>query len=261
MQSEDEQLARAIAASMGHEIDPNAPPPPRQQQQRNQHTTTRRPKHDPTSPYQSLSDGRCIIRRIVPDDNSCLFSAVGYVFQGTRSTGSSLRSIVADAVLGDPIEWNEAILGKDPLEYSAWIQNPMRWGGAIELSILSKAFDAEIAAFDVQTKRAYIYGEGSGYEKRALLLYDGLHYDALALCSREGGEEDEDTTLFAVGSETMEAVMEAASKLVARFHEAKQFTDVANFQLRCGVCKIGLRGEREATQHAQQTGHTQFTEY
>lgn len=36
------------------------------------------------------------------------------------------------------MQWNEAVLGKSPVEYCAWIQHPDKWGGAIELSILSK---------------------------------------------------------------------------------------------------------------------------
>lgn len=42
---------------------------------------------------------------------------------------------------------------------------------------------------------------------------------------------------------------------------ARQYTDTANFTLRCGVCYIGVRGEKEAAEHAQQTGHQNFSEY
>lgn len=44
-------------------------------------------------------------------------------------------------------------------------------------------------------------------------------------------------------------------------NEARQFTDVAKFTLRCGVCKIGVKGESEAVEHAKKTGHTDFSEY
>lgn len=33
----------------------------------------------------TLSDGSCVVRRKVDDDNSCLFSAVAYVMEGKRS--------------------------------------------------------------------------------------------------------------------------------------------------------------------------------
>ena len=42
-------------------------------------------------------------------------------------------------------------------------------------------FGREIAAHDIQTKRCDVYGSGEGYQERVMLIYDGLHYDALAL--------------------------------------------------------------------------------
>ena len=44
-------------------------------------------------------------------------------------------------------------------------------------------------------------------------------------------------------------------------HEARQFTDTANFTLRCGVCQLGIVGEKEAVEHAKATGHQRFSEY
>jgi len=81
--------------------------------------------------------------------------------------------------------------------------------GAIELSILSEYYGREIAAYDIQTTRCDLYGQVSdlsspyvlvpnlliyssvlhpltqekNYSERAMLIYDGLHYDALAVSS------------------------------------------------------------------------------
>ena len=41
-------------------------------------------------------------------------------------------------MLADSSTYNEAFLGKKPQEYASWIKDPSKWGGAIELSILSK---------------------------------------------------------------------------------------------------------------------------
>ena len=30
---------------------------------------------------------------------------------------------------------------------------------------------------------------------------------------------------------------------------------------RCGVCQIGVKGEKEAVEHAKATGHQNFSEY
>lgn len=64
-----------------------------------------------------------------------------------------------------------------------------------------------------------------------------------------------------VGSIDGEAAAAAAAELVAACHGARQFTDIANFTLRCGVCLIGLKGEKEAVEHAKATGHQNFAEY
>lgn len=50
---------------------------------------------------------------------------------------------------------------------------------------VARYFGREIAAYDVQTKRCDLYGQGEGYSERVMLIYDGLHYDALAVA---GGE-------------------------------------------------------------------------
>jgi ubiquitin thioesterase OTU1 len=44
-------------------------------------------------------------------------------------------------------------------------------------------------------------------------------------------------------------------------HEARQFTDTANFTLRCGICQLPVKGEKEAVEHAKATGHQRFGEY
>jgi ubiquitin thioesterase OTU1 len=126
---------------------------------------------------------------------------------------------------------------------------------------LSKYLKKEIAAFDIQTERVDIYGQGEGYSERVMLVYDGLHYDALAVAAGVGTAESRDVVSMPVTSSKIEAVMAGAARLVAKAHKQRQFTDTANFTLRCGVCKIGLKGEKEAVMHAQSTGHQNFTEY
>lgn len=44
-------------------------------------------------------------------------------------------------------------------------------------------------------------------------------------------------------------------------HDAKQFTDVGKFTLRCTACQLGLVGQAQAQKHAQETGHVNFSEY
>ena len=39
----------------------------------------------------TLPDGTAVVRRVIDADNSCLFNAVGYVMQGSRSRAPALR--------------------------------------------------------------------------------------------------------------------------------------------------------------------------
>ena len=41
----------------------------------------------------TLPDGTAVVRRVIDADNSCLFNAVGYVMQGSRSRAPALRSV------------------------------------------------------------------------------------------------------------------------------------------------------------------------
>lgn len=43
------------------------------------------------------------------------------------------------------------------------------------------------------------YGESEGYAERVLLIYDGLHYDAMAVAAFEGAPEELDITVLQVG--------------------------------------------------------------
>eukprot|EP00879_Flechtneria_rotunda_P011124 GHRR01011621.1.p1 GENE.GHRR01011621.1~~GHRR01011621.1.p1 ORF type:complete len:261 (+),score=91.75 GHRR01011621.1:25-783(+) len=208
-----------------------------------------------------LPDGSCVVRRVIPSDNSCLFTAVGYVMEHNRHMAQQLRTVIANAVVSDPATYNDGFLGQNNEDYCKWITNMKHWGGGIELAILSAHYGREIDAYDIQTKRCDRYGEQEGYRERVMLIYDGLHYDALAVSAFEGAPEDLDITILQTGTLENDAAESGAQKLVAACHEARQFTDIANFTLRCGVCQIGLKGEKEAVEHAKATGHQNFAEY
>jgi ubiquitin thioesterase OTU1 len=93
-----------------------------------------------------------------------------------------------------------------------------------------------------------------------MLLYDGLHYDAMALAKPGAARGDDATIVRSTGPEAAEADAKARA-VVEQAHAARQFTDTANFALRCLVCQLGLKGEKEAVEHAKATGHQNFGEY
>jgi len=170
------------------------------------------------------SRGPKFVRRVIDADNSCLFNAVGYVFERNRKAAPRLRTVIANTVLGDPGRWTEAVLGKPPSDYCQWIKNSENWGGEIELAILCHFFSAEIVVVDIQTLHCYKYG--SEYNQRVFLLYDGVHYDALAE-EAEGADsgakpEETDTTIF---DKSDESKIASAVDVAADLKEVDQLID------------------------------------
>lgn len=112
-------------------------------------------------------------------DNSCLFNAVAYCLEGAvsrkKNRAPNLRRVVADFISSDPILYNQAYLGQKNSDYVKWILDSKSWGGAIELSILSKVYGIQICAFDVKSMRKDVYGEGNDYKSQIFLIYDGIH--------------------------------------------------------------------------------------
>ncbi|GAA6057772.1 hypothetical protein JCM3770_006838 [Rhodotorula araucariae] len=213
------------------------------------------------------ADGGFLVLRQVPDDNSCLFRAVGLVLNpGETDVAASLRRVVAGAIQADPAEYSEAVLGRPPAQYIETILKRSSWGGAIELAVFAKHFRTEIWSIDVQTGRVDRFGEGAEFETFALIVYSGIHYDSLTFSFSPPQPStsfpplnlDFDTTVF---PRYQEHLLESAQKLVAQLRAQHAYTDTASFTLKCGDCGQALTGEKEARRHAETTGHTSFTEY
>jgi len=137
-----------------------------------------------------------MIRRCVPADNSCLFASVGYAVNRDKASANELRQLVTGFVMSDPENYNEIFLGKTPSEYCEWIMQNSSWGGAIELSILAKAFSLEICAVSIQNLRADVFGEDLDFDNRIYVIYDGIHYDVLVRNTDESAAEGSDATIF-----------------------------------------------------------------
>lgn len=140
--------------------------------------------------------------------------------------------------------------GRPPQEYAAWIMKPESWGGGIELSILCKQYSMEIDVIDIKNTRIEKFGEE--HSNRILLLYDGIHYDALF-------EEDspKPRTIFPSANDD---ILARALALAEKENANRQFTDTKNFKLKCLNCSRGLNGALDAKEHAELTGHVNFGE-
>ncbi|RMD39571.1 hypothetical protein DV735_g5558, partial [Chaetothyriales sp. CBS 134920] len=164
--------------------------------------------------------------------------------------------------------YSAAVLdNKEPADYCRWIQGSNSWGGQVELVILAKYFGVEIFAIDVQHGRVDRYNEDEDEgvsrrrrrRNRCLVVYSGIHYDAVALnVGGSAGLPEADVKQFA--PEEKERVLEAALELCARLRERHYYTDTARFKIRCNDCGARVVGEHGATEHATRTGHYNFGE-
>ncbi|XP_015524317.1 ubiquitin thioesterase Otu1 [Neodiprion pinetum] len=197
-----------------------------------------------------------LMKQIVPADNSCLFTSVGYVLNGKVDTtcASFMRDIIAESVSSNPEEYSEAILGRPNGEYCEWIKKADSWGGAIELAILSWFYGLEIAVVDSINAIINRFGEDQHYAQRVFLMFDGIHYDPLYLEPLDGGSIQ---TIFPTSDDTL---LIQATELAREAKSSRQYTDVQKFTLKCMVCNVMLNGQLAAQQHAKDTGHMNFGE-
>ncbi|KAI5817491.1 hypothetical protein BZA77DRAFT_34629 [Pyronema omphalodes] len=207
------------------------------------------------SPEVVLPGRGKVLLRVMPDDNSCLFRAISYVVTLGLCPVEDLRQAVVDAIRGDTIRYNEAVLEKSVDDYCRWIKTETSWGGGIELGILSNHFGVEIVAIDVQSLAVLRFNEGCG--TRAFVVYSGIHYDALVLNPTSSGDPGEDIKQFDLSDK---AILTAAVELCKKLQDRNYYTDTKRFSLRCGDCGKAIKGQEQATEHAKQTGHTNFTQ-
>ncbi|EGN93271.1 hypothetical protein SERLA73DRAFT_189819 [Serpula lacrymans var. lacrymans S7.3] len=217
-----------------------------------------------TGPDSVATDGGFLIHRVVPDDNSCLFSSVAIVFEQDIAKATHVRKIVADGIRSDMETYSEAILGCPRDQYIATILKPSTWGGAIELSVLAKHYATEIASVDVETGRIDRFEPPTDMQSgnRCILVYSGIHYDAASLSPMEDAPPEWHQTVFPiVAADAQDPILGAAKKLVDILRSKRAFTNTSTFDLKCQDCGQGLKGEKGAREHAQQTGHVRFGEY
>ncbi|KAI6045728.1 hypothetical protein EDC04DRAFT_3104352 [Pisolithus marmoratus] len=217
-----------------------------------------------TPAFVETSESSVLVHRVVPDDNSCLFSSVALIFEQDITKAQKMRQIVADGIRSNAETYNDAILGMHRDKYISTILKPSTWGGAIELAVLANYFGTEITSIDVETGRIDRFTPSPEKSRgdRCILIYSGIHYDAATLSPMVGAPAEWDQTVFPIMStDEDDPVLEAGKKLAAILRERKAFTNTATFDLKCEICGKGLRGEKEARAHAQETGHTRFGEY
>lgn len=200
----------------------------------------------------------------MPDDNSCLFTAVGGALRGLQPspegyTPDQLRRIIVDHIRDNPEKYSEAILGSSTERYCARMLRPDSWGGAIELGILSETFGLEICSVDVRTNNIFKFGEGQ-YDLRCVIIYSDIHYDRVAEVFVEDQEEMEfDVTRWAVDSSdhVLQHTKEMCRKLKEEHH---YYTDTSGFVVMCNDCGWIGQGQKALAEHSLKTGHANISE-
>ncbi|KAI4827909.1 hypothetical protein KUCAC02_031266 [Chaenocephalus aceratus] len=127
---------------------------------------------------------------------------VYYVVEGgvyDPACAPEMRGLIAQIVSSDTTAYSEAVLGKTNEDYCTWIRRDDTWGGAIEVSILSKFYQCEICVVDTQTKET-------------------------------PGSDAPPLTIF---STTDDVILALALELADEARRKRQFTDVNRFALRC----------------------------
>jgi len=85
-------------------------------------------------------------KECVRADGNCLFNCATLALEGTVDKPQEMRETIASIMLSDPLTYSKEELGKDPLEYVAWITgSSSAWGGIPELKALSQLYECEFA--------------------------------------------------------------------------------------------------------------------
>ncbi|KAK3689970.1 hypothetical protein B0T22DRAFT_183049 [Podospora appendiculata] len=198
--------------------------------------------------------GGFIILRVMPDDNSCMFTAFGGAI-GLENPSQILRQQVAEYILEHPDKYNKAILGDEPTTYTARMKRMDTWGGAIELSILSDIYSIEISSIDVKSLRVDRFGEGK--DNRVIILYSGIHYDRIAFCMDLSYPVEVDVTKWQTDDDE---VLVKARQLAQQLQKVHYYTDTTDFVIKCEICNWIGQGTRDASKHERETKHSQFGE-
>jgi hypothetical protein len=191
------------------------------------------------------------IKFSIPGDHSCLFNAVSYCCTGLTDQASELREHCIDAITNQPDEYTAAMLGQPPDLYCEWIASPQHWGGYIEIVILSRFFEVEIAVVHIRDC-TIVPVNGCGATKRIYILFDGLHYDSI-LFQRSGGGDS------AVVSSDDDRATDFAVQIARKRQLKKAYCVDRTKMVQCDQCAKLLRGEQEAEAHRRKTGHCGFT--
>lgn len=208
-------------------------------------------------PEVPIRDGSSyLVHRVMPDDNSCLFRAIGKCVLGdSLDAAVELRSIVAQTIQAQPEKYTAVILEQNPDRYCEWIQTPDAWGGGIEIGIIAEAFGIEVFAINISDGSVQKFNEGAS-KLRSYLIYSGIHWDCLVEnCAGKNGPGEIDVAQFDTFDDE---ILQKGLEIGATLKRGNYYTDVKKFGIVCNTCGWQGTGETSATAHYTETKHTDF---
>ena len=200
-----------------------------------------------------------VVRRVVPNDNSCLFYALAYLSEGASASPAveqRLRGLAAEAVLKDPDPETRALfLGKPVTEYAEWIMDTFHWGGENEIITLAAHYGVEVAVVSCETMSILCYGQDPAASARIYILYTGQHYDPLVGACDTSTPVEEEAKKFGVGGSPE---VDAAALEIARQHNeeaAKRAKQKRVKRIKCGGCGALLADSAAFQEHCGEVEH------
>jgi len=203
------------------------------------------------------------VRRVVPNDHECLFTAVALQAEGSfrNAAAQRLRAVCAETVLADGGSmFTEAILGRPPTEYAEWIRSPFNWGGEVELAILAKHFGVRIDVVGMQGGYVVEYDIPEGASEKIHLLYTGQHYDALVGVASPGADTAQDMRRFPVAdasSRSLALACAAAEQKAAELRASQRVKKV----LKCNGCGALCNDSAAFQAHCMEVEHGDDFDY
>ena len=124
------------------------------------------------------------------------------------------------------------------------------------MNILSKILGVSINAVDVETNNVYKY-ENFNSDKAIYVIYDGIHYDSIALSSSSSNNDN--ITIF---DKNDSVSLNLIKQLALELKKQRQFVNLTSqkFEMKCMICSMLLKGQKEAVEHATETGHQNFAQ-
>lgn len=194
-----------------------------------------------------------MIRVRIPNDNSCLFTAIDYLINGNYriNAASDLREKCVQTILSNSEKYNALYLNQEPSEYCSWILLDSSWGGEIEINILSELFNVSIIVIPLESLRPLRYSPEFNSIGVIFLIYTGQHYDAIISESLQ--------TLFQYQNENDLLILENLALECCRIEKEKWEVELrtrTRKKIRCSGCGIIVENGVEFQRHCEEVDHS-----